>query len=283
MAEILKGAPVAAALSERLFLRIQALKEKGVEPCLAVVRVGVRDEDLAYERGIEKRCEKLGVCLVRRVLDENASQEELLSVIDSVNKDNSVQGCLMMRPLPKHMDEDLCRNALSCEKDIDGITDSSLAGVFTGSGKGFPPCTAAACIEILDHYGVDLAGKNAVVVGRSLVVGKPLAMLLMARNATVTVCHTRTQDLAAECRRGDILLAAAGRAGVIKKGAFASGQVIIDVGINSDGNGGLVGDVDTDAAMEIAAAVTPVPGGVGAVTTTVLVKHLVEAAERSLG
>ena len=283
MAEILKGAEVTAALNARLSQRAEKLKAMSVMPCLAIVRVGARDEDLAYERGAEKRCAAIGVEVKKFVLEQAASQEELIKLIESINEDENIHGCLLLRPLPKHMDEELIRNALRPEKDIDGITDISLGGVFTASGKGYAPCTAAACVEILDHFGIEPEGKKAVIVGRSLVVGKPLAMLLMARNATVTVCHTRTKNLAEECRGADILIAAAGRAGVVGAGSFSEGQTVIDVGINADENGKLVGDADFDAAMAEAGAVTPVPGGVGTVTTSVLVKHVIEAAERSAG
>lgn len=283
MAKVLKGAEVTAALNAKLSQRAEALRQKGVEPCLAIVRVGARDEDLAYERGAEKRCAAIGVQVKKLVLEQTASQDELLRLIESVNGDKSIHGCLLLRPLPKHMDEELVRNALRPEKDVDGITDISLGGVFTSSGKGYAPCTAAACVEILDHFGIEIEGKRAVIVGRSLVVGKPLAMLLMARNATVTVCHTRTRNLPEECRRADILIAAAGRAGVVGAGSFSEGQTVIDVGINADENGKLVGDADFEAAMAQAGAVTPVPGGVGTVTTSVLVKHVIEAAERSAG
>ena len=282
MAEILKGAEVTAALNASLSQRAEKLKAGGVVPCLAIVRVGARDEDLAYERGAEKRCAAIGVEVKKFVLEQAASQEELIKLIESINEDGNIHGCLLLRPLPKHMDEELIRNALRPEKDIDGITDISLGGVFTASGKGYAPCTAAACVEILDHFGIEPEGKKAVIVGRSLVVGRPLAMLLMARNATVTVCHTRTKNLAEECRRADILIAAAGRAGVVGAGSFSEGQTVIDVGINADENGKLVGDADFDAAMAEAGAVTPVPGGVGTVTTSVLVKHVIEAAERSV-
>lgn len=283
MAKVLKGAEVTAALNSSLSQRAEKLKAAGVVPCLAIVRVGARDEDLAYERGAEKRCAAIGVEVKKLVLEQTASQDELLRLIESVNGDSSIHGCLLLRPLPKHMDEELVRNALRPEKDVDGITDISLGGVFTSSGKGYAPCTAAACVEILDHFRIEIEGKRAVIVGRSLVVGKPLAMLLMARNATVTVCHTRTKNLEEECRRADILVAAAGRAGVVGAGSFSEGQTVIDVGINADENGKLVGDADFEAAMAEAGAVTPVPGGVGTVTTSVLVKHVIEAAERSAG
>ena len=283
MAELWKGAPVAAALTERLIPRAQALAEKGVTPTLAIVRVGERPEDLSYERGALKRCEKVGIAVRQYLLTSEATQTDLMEVIEDINRDDSIHGCLMFRPLPKHMDEAAACAALSPAKDVDGITAGSLAAVFSGSGAGYPPCTAQACLEILDHYGYELKGKRAVVVGRSLVIGKPVSMLLLGRHATVTVCHTRTADLAAECRRAEVLVAAAGKAGAVSAQCLAPGQVVLDVGINVDENGNLVGDVDFAAAETTVDAITPVPGGVGAVTTSVLARHVIEAAEKAIG
>ena len=283
MAELWKGAPVAAALTERLIPRAQALVEKGVTPTLAIVRVGERPEDLSYERGALKRCEKVGIVVRQYLLTSEATQADLMEVIEDINRDDSIHGCLMFRPLPKHMDEAAACAALSPAKDVDGITAGSLAAVFSGSGAGYPPCTAQACLEILDHYGYELKGKRAVVVGRSLVIGKPVSMLLLGRHATVTICHTRTADLPAECRRADLLVAAAGKAGAVSAQCLASGQVVLDVGINVDEDGNLVGDVDFAAAENTVEAITPVPGGVGAVTTSVLARHVIEAAEKAIG
>lgn len=283
MAELWKGAPVAAALTERLIPRAQALMEKGVTPTLAIVRVGERPEDLSYERGALKRCEKVGIAVRQFLLTSEATQTDLMEVIEEINRDDGIHGCLMFRPLPKHMDEAAACAALSPAKDVDGITAGSLAAVFSGSGAGYPPCTAQACLEILDHYGYELKGKRAVVVGRSLVIGKPVSMLLLGRHATVTICHTRTVDLAAECRRAEVLVAAAGKAGAVSAQCLSPGQVVLDVGINVDENGNLVGDVDFAAAEATVDAITPVPGGVGAVTTSVLASHVIEAAEKAIG
>ena len=281
MAELWKGAPAAAALTEQLIPRAQALRERGIVPTLAIIRVGERPEDLSYERGAMKRCEKVGIAVRQFLLTAVSSQADLMDVIEEVNRDQSIHGCLLFRPLPRHMDEQAACAALAPEKDVDGITPGSLAAVFAGSGAGYPPCTAQACLELLDHYGYELKGKRAVVVGRSLVIGKPVSMLLLGRHATVTICHTRTADLPAECRRADVLIAAAGKAGVIGADCLSPGQVVIDVGINADENGNLVGDVDFAAAEPVAGAITPVPGGVGAVTTSVLARHVIEAAEKA--
>ena len=281
MAEHWRGAPVAQALTERLAAQADQLKARGIIPTLAIVRVGERPEDLSYERGALKRCEKVGIQVKQFVLPKESSHGDLLEVIHQINADRAIHGCLLFRPLPPQMDEEAICAALDPAKDVDGITAGSLAAVFTGRGAGYPPCTAQACLEILDHYGCDLTGKRAVVVGRSLVVGKPLAMLLLGCNATVTLCHTRTADLPAECRRAEVLIAAAGAANMIGRDYLAPGQLVLDVGINVDQEGNLVGDVDFAAADEVAAAVTPVPGGVGAVTTSVLAAHVLRAAGQS--
>lgn len=280
MAELLKGAPVVNALNERLIEEVEALKAKDVIPALAIVRVGEKGDDIAYERGAVKRCERIGVAVRLVTLPEETTQEELLRQLHGLNGDDAVHGVLLLRPLPKGFDDDLVRNALSPEKDIDGITDASLSAVFTGGGVGYPPCTAEACMEILDHYGVDLKGKKAAVVGRSLVVGKPVAMMLLGRNATVTICHSRTVDMPGACREAEVLIVAIGRAKMVDKNYLAPGQTVIDVGINVLEDGSLCGDVDFEAAKGVVAAVTPVPGGVGTVTTSVLVKHVVEAAKK---
>ena len=283
MAEIWKGAPVAEALNARAIAQVEALGARGIHPTLAIIRVGERPDDLSYERGAMKRCEKLGVQVRRFLLPQQASQAQLLEAIAQVNGDPGIHGCLLLRPLPPQMDEEAARRALSPAKDVDGITDGSLAGVFTGSGEGYPPCTAQACIEILDHYGYSLQGKRAVVVGRSQVVCKPEAMLLLARHATVTICHTRTQDLPGICRGADLVIAAAGKPRMLTQAYFAPGQVVLDVGIHVLEDGSMCGDVDDEAAQQLAAAVTPVPGGVGTVTTSVLAAQVVAAAGKAVG
>ncbi len=283
MAELLKGAQVADALNASLAQEIEALNVKGVHPTLAIVRVGERGDDIAYERGAMKRCEKVGVTARQVTLPADISEDALLKQIEALNADTSVHGVLLFRPLPKGLNDDRVRNALAPEKDVDGITDGSLAGVFTGNGVGFPPCTPQACMEVLAYNGIDPKGKRAVVIGRSLVVGKPAAMMLLSRHATVTICHTRTADMPAVCREGEILIVSAGRAGIVDKSYLSPGQVVIDVGINVNEDGSMCGDVKFEDAEAIVGAVTPVPGGVGTVTTSVLVKHVVEAAKRQTG
>lgn len=280
MAKQLLGKEVTAALNERIKADVAALNAKGIKPTLGIIRVGERPDDLSYERGATKRCETLGVECKKYLLPADVSQEELLKVIDEVNKDDNIHGVLMFRPLPKHIDQNVVENALAAEKDVDCQTDASLGGVFTGKKIGFPPCTPQACMEILDHYGIDCTGKKAVVIGRSLVVGKPAAQMLIKKNATVTTCHTRTIDMPSVTREAEILIVAAGRAGVVGAEYVSEGQIVIDVGINVNEEGKLCGDVDYAAVEPIVEAITPVPGGVGSVTTSVLVGHVVEAAMR---
>lgn len=281
MAEVLKGAAVVAALNEKMMADIEALKAKGTYPTLAILRVGEREDDISYERGATKRCETVGVAVKNVILPADVAQDVLMQNIDALNKDNSVHGVLIFRPLPKHLDEEAVRQALLPAKDVDGITDGSLAGVFTGNGNGYAPCTAQACMEILDFYNIDCTGKRAVVVGRSLVVGKPASIMLQQRNATVTMCHTKTVDMPSVVRGAEIVIVAAGKAGAVTKDYLSPGQVVIDVGINWDAEAGkLCGDVKFDDAEAIVAAITPVPGGVGTVTTSVLVSHVVDAAKK---
>lgn len=280
MAELLKGAPVAEAINKRSSEIVEQLKAKGIDTTLAIVRVGENPSDISYEKGAMKRCAGVGVQVKNVLLPADVDEKTVLDTIEDLNKDEKVHGVLIFRPLPKHISDTKVRAALAPEKDIDGITEMSLAGVFTGTGVGFAPCTAQACIEILDHYGVDCKGKRAVVVGRSLVVGKPAAMMLMAKNATVTVCHTRTVNMPETVKNGEIVIVAAGKAGAVGEGFFSEGQYVVDVGINVNEEGKLCGDVDFAAAENVVGAITPVPGGVGTVTTSVLVNHVAVAALR---
>lgn len=280
MAELLKGAPVAAALTEELTGRVQALNAAGITPTLAILRVGERPDDVSYETAAIKRCAKVGVAVKRFPLPERCSALELRAVIEHINAVPDVHGCLMFRPLPDREMEAMACELLDPAKDVDCMTAGSLAAVFTGKGTGYPPCTAQACMEILAHYGVDLTGKRTVVVGRSLVIGKPVSMMLQAKNATVTMCHTKTVNMSGVCRNAEVLIAAAGKAGMVDRSCVSPGQVVIDVGINVDEDGKLCGDAAFEQVEPVVRAITPVPGGVGAVTTAVLCKHVVEAAEK---
>ena len=291
MAKRLLGKEVNEALVASLQARTAALREKGVVPTLGIIRLGENPSDLSYEKGATKRAEEVGVAVKNYILPETATKEEVLAVIDQVNADDSVHGVLMFRPLPKHLkaDQDEICNRLAPKKDVDSMTHMSNAGVFEGQALGYAPCTPAACMEILDHYGIDCKGKNAVVIGRSLVVGKPAAMMLMAKNATVTICHTKTVNTAEICRNADIIVSAAGVLNSLTKDFVRPGQVVIDVSMNwnpekitAKGKGGMSGDCVFEEVEPIVDAITPVPGGVGAVTTSVLIGHVVEAAKRSL-
>jgi len=289
MAKRLLGKEVNEALVANLQTRTAALKEKGVTATLGIIRLGENPSDLSYERGATKRAEEVGVAVKNFVLPEDATKEDVLKVIDQVNADATIHGVLMFRPLPKHLkaDQDEICNRLDPKKDVDSMTHMSNAGVFEGQDLGYAPCTPAACMEILDYYGIDCKGKNAVVIGRSLVVGKPAAMMLMAKNATVTICHTKTVNTAEVCKGADIIVTAAGVLNSLTKDFVREGQIVIDVSMNwnpekitSKGKGGMSGDCVFEEVEPIVEAITPVPGGVGAVTTTVLMKHVVEAAEK---
>lgn len=277
----LRGMPAAKAMLADLQVKVDHLKEKGIVPKLTVVRVGARADDLSYERGIYKRFEGVGAKVETIELPVTVTQEELENVIVSLNKDISVHGVLLFRPLPKSLDEIRIKSLLSEEKDVDCLTSANDAHLFAGDKKGYPPCTPQAVMEILEHYEIDLTGKKVTVVGRSMVVGKPVAMLLLAKNATVTICHTRTKNLQEECRNADILIACAGVPKMITSEYVREGQVVIDVGIHVVDDK-MCGDVDYDNVSEIVDAITPVPGGVGSVTTTVLLKHTIMSAEKSL-
>lgn len=280
MATILKGAPVVAAMNEANAALCAQLQQKGIQPTLAILRVGEREDDLSYERGVIARCGKVGVAVRQFILPADATQEQLLEQITQINADDTIHGCLLFRPLPKQFDDRTIRAALAPEKDIDGITDGSLAGVFTNTNLGYAPCTAQACLEILKYYGVPLCGKRAVVIGRSLVVGKPAAMMLDKENATVTLCNSRTQNLAQLCQQADIVVVAMGKAGAVDGSFLRSGQTVVDVGIHVGADGKLCGDVDFASAEPVVESITPVPGGVGTVTTSVLVGHVVQAAAK---
>lgn len=284
MAKLLTGKEVSADLAERLAPRIERLAQAGTVPCLAIVRMGERPDDLSYERTAMKRADALGIAVRRFALAADAPQAELEAVIDAVNADDAIHGCLMFRPLPAHINERAVCDRLAPEKDIDGIGAASLAGVFADTGEGFPPATAQACLETLDFYGIPVAGKRVVVLGRSLVIGRPVAMMLLARHATVTMAHSRTEDAAAHTREADIVVCATGQARAFGPEFFAPGQTVLDVGINFDETGNLCGDVDFTAVEPLLGedgAVTPVPGGLGGVTTGVTLAHVVRAAERA--
>ena len=281
MTQILKGGPAAEKIAEDLTHRIARLRELGTVPCLAIVRAGDDEGAAAYERGASRRCASLGIELKRCVLPDDVTEGELLRLIAELNGDETVHGVLVLQPMPESIDMAHVRAALDPDKDVDGITNGSLAGVYSGSGEGYPPCCAESCMEMLKYYGIPTDGKHAVIVGRSLVVGRPAAMLLMHGNATVTVCHRKTENLALIAKSADILIMAAGEPGLADREFLSPGQVVLDVGVSLDPvSGKLTGDVDGKAAEDVVAALTPVIGGSGAVTNTVLAAHVVRAAEK---
>lgn len=274
-----RGMPAVKAMAEDFKSRVAQLKDRGVYPKLAVVRVGEREDDIAYEKGIMKRfgAVEAEVEVIKLPLDIDGISFE--QTIERLNDDDKVHGIMVFRPLPKQLSDDRLKELIRPDKDVDSISMVNAAKVFAGDSTGYAPCTAQAVMELLEHYKVDLTGKRVVIVGRSLVVGKPLAMLMLGKNATVTVCHTRTKNIEEECRRADILVACAGSAKMIKTAYTNQGQIVVDVGINFV-DGVMCGDVDYAEVAENVAAITPVPGGVGTVTTSVLLKHTLESAQR---
>ncbi|MDR1256312.1 MAG: bifunctional 5,10-methylenetetrahydrofolate dehydrogenase/5,10-methenyltetrahydrofolate cyclohydrolase [Spirochaetaceae bacterium] len=279
---LLSGKDVAAAMQEQMKKDVDALKAKGINPTLGIIRMGEKPNDISYEKGATKNCEAVGVAVKNYVLPEDAPQAELLKVIQSANDDKNVHGILLFRPLPKQIDDNAARAALLPAKDMDGITDGSMAGIYSDSGAGYPPCTAESVIKILDHYKVEVAGKEVVVLGRSTVIGKPVSMLLLKKNGTVTVCHSKTKDLPKKVQAADVVVVAMGRAWSVGKECFKAGQYVIDVGVNAKPNGekGTCGDVKTEEVEPIVAGISPVPGGVGSVTSANLVSHVIAAASK---
>lgn len=275
----LKGTEVSAKLKEQVFSVVSSMN--GYVPTAAIVRVGERPDDLSYERSAMKKMTAFGMESRSFVFPEDISQAKFKAEFEKINDDPAIDGILLLRPLPSQIDGHLPEKLIRPEKDLDGISPVNAAKVFAGEADGFAPCTAEAVIEVLKAFDIPMEGKHAVVVGRSMVVGRPLSMLLLQENATVTICHTRTKNLKAVCQSADILIAAAGKAEMLTGEYAAPGAVVIDVGINVDENGKLCGDVKWEGIEDTASAATPVPGGVGAVTTAVLAKHLARAAAKS--
>ncbi len=275
--EILKGLPVAESINEKLIAQLENFE--GAVPHLAIIRVGEKPDDMSYERGATKKMDKIGFRCTSFVFDADIDNDSFQKEFDMINDDDDIDGILLLRPLPKHIDEKSILDRIDPRKDLDGISAVNMAKVYSGDESGYAPCTAEAVIEMLDFAGVDLKGKNVAVVGRSLVIGKPVSMLLMKKNATVTICHTKTVDMPGICKKADIVVAAAGVAKMINESYIGENAVVIDVGINVDEEGKLCGDVDFERITDTASMATPVPGGVGSVTTSVLAKHLMKAAK----
>ena len=281
MGEIIKGKPVGDALSEVLKGECEGLVKEGIQPKLAILRVGAKPNDLSYEKGALKKCETIGIATEVTELPDGTTQDQYIETLQKLNDDSSVHGILTFRPLPEGIDEDVIKNVIAPEKDVDCFSPMNTAKLMEGDKTGFPPCTPTAVVEILKHYNVPLKGANVVVLGRSMVVGKPVSMLLLGENATVTICHSKTKDLPKVCADADVLVAGVGRARMVTADYIKEGAVVIDVGINAKPEGGgICGDVDTDDVVGKASMVTPVPAGVGSVTTSILAKHVIKACKQ---
>ncbi len=281
MANLLKGKCVADAINENSIALVNELKNKNITPTLATFRIGGNEADIAYESNINKRANNIGVKVINNVFDINIEVDEFIKEVNKANLDKNIHGILIFRPLP--FNDELIRNLIVAEKDVDGSSSDSLAAIFTNTNKGFAPCTAEAAMKILDYYNIDLVGKNVVVIGRSLVVGKPLSMLLLNRNATVTICHSKSKDIASISKKADIVIAAIGRTEMLNKDYFSNKQTVIDVGINySVEKNKLCGDVLFEEVERVVENITPVPGGVGSVTNAILINHVVLSAYKDI-
>ncbi|ACO85580.1 bifunctional 5,10-methylenetetrahydrofolate dehydrogenase/5,10-methenyltetrahydrofolate cyclohydrolase [Clostridium botulinum] len=281
MTKILYGNEVALKIKEDLNLRIDKLKEKNIIPKLAILRMGNKPDDIAYERSIIKSCEKLNIETKVEELNEDILEEDFLKLMESLNNEKEIHGILVFRPYPKHLNENTINSSIALNKDVDCMHPLNLERIFEGDLNQFVPCTPEAVIEILKYYDIDLKGKNIVIINRSMVVGKPLSMMVLSNNATVTICHSKTIDLPSITKKADIVVTAIGKAKLIKEEYFNEDSIVMDVSINVDENGKLCGDVDFENVKEKVGAITPVPKGVGSVTTTLLLKHIVDAAERN--
>jgi methylenetetrahydrofolate dehydrogenase (NADP+) / methenyltetrahydrofolate cyclohydrolase len=275
----LTGKPVVESLRENIKSRVATLGEKNIHPTLLLIRVGEREDDLSYERSILKNCDLLGIKITVKQLPVEITMEEIRKVFVEANEDSNIHGIMIFRPLPDHLDPEEIRNLIDPAKDIDCMSPINLEKVFEGNSDGFAPCTPKAVIELLKHYEIPLKGANVVVAGRSLVVGKPLGMLLLDENATVTICHSRTKDMPSVTAKADIVVAAIGKAKFMNEDFFSEHSIVVDVGINDDGNGSICGDVDFDNVFDQVKAITPAIGGVGLITTTLLLGHVVQACE----
>ena len=279
MTRLLEGKPVAQQINERTYTLIEMLAEKGITPTLAIYRIGSNKSDVSYEKSIIKRCEELGIKVVKRQFEEEVNEEEFFDTLEKDNYDSYVHGILVFRPLPEYFDQDMLRRRIDYRKDVDGCSDACLAGLFIIKNSDFLPCTAQSAMEILDYYDIDISGKNVVVIGRSLVIGKPISMLMLNKDATVTICHSKTKNIEQIASKADILISAIGKAELIDKSYTNPNQTIVDVGVSwHEGKGKLVGDVNFDEVKDHVKDITPVPGGVGSVTTAILLNHVVVAA-----
>jgi methylenetetrahydrofolate dehydrogenase (NADP+)/methenyltetrahydrofolate cyclohydrolase len=279
----LTGKPVADFLRENIRSRIEELKKNDIIPRILIIRVGQREDDIVYERSILKNCEKMGIQSIVKELPVTVTLDDLNIVIEEANKNDHIHGIMLFRPLPKHLDYEIISRMIDPLKDIDCMSPLNMENVFEGNKSGFAPCTPEAVVEMLKYYKMPLKGANIVVVGRSLVVGRPLSMLLLDENATVTICHSKTKDMKSVTKNADIVVAAIGKAKFMSEEFFTESSIVIDVGINEDENGNICGDVDYDSVFGKVKALNPAAGGVGTITTTILLDHVVKACERMTG
>lgn len=282
MTQILKGKPVVEALKERISEETVSLKRKAIEPTLAIIRVGTRPDDVFYEKSIIRNCDSVGIKTKVFEVQADIDMDKFSAIVKEVNDDKSVHGIMLFRPLPNQLDIDAIKHMIDPLKDVDCINPENLRRVFEGDDSGFPPCTPEAVVEILKHYDIPLEGSNAVIINSSMVVGKPLAMMLLKEESTITVCHIKTRELSQIASKADIVISAVGKAKLFGEEYFSDGTLVIDVGINDDGNGKICGDVDYERVNDKVKGITPVPGGVGTVTTAILLKHVVEACKKQI-
>lgn len=279
MANILKGKEVVKKVKESMKRDVKDLNNRGITPTLAIIRLGENPDDIAYERSILKNCDGVGIEGEVYEKDENISTEDLISLIEELNTDNNVHGILIFRPLPKHIDEDIIAKTISPLKDVDCMNPLNLEKIFEGNMEGFAPCTPKAAVMIMDHYNIPLEGAHVVIINRSMVVGRPLSMMLLGKNSTVTICHSKTKDLKGFTNSADVVVTALGRPKYVTDEYFNEKSIVIDVGISFDENGKMAGDVDFDNVSSKVEAITPVPGGVGSLTTSILLSHVILAAK----
>lgn len=280
MTNILSGKPVVMRLKEEIKNRVEIQKSRNIIPKMAILRVGRSEDDIAYEKSIVKGCNSVGIETKIIEMSIDITIDKIKESIININNDDSIHGILIFRPLPKHLDENEIASIIDPKKDIDCMTPFNLGMVFKGDKDCFAPCTAVGVVELLKYYDIPLIGANIILIGSSIVVGKPLSMLLLREKATVTLCNSKTKNLSDLSKRADIVIAALGRGRFVTSDFFSEGAVAIDVGINDDGHGGICGDIDYENVLSKVSAITPVPGGVGTITTAVLMKQLIFACEK---
>ncbi|MDL2311138.1 bifunctional 5,10-methylenetetrahydrofolate dehydrogenase/5,10-methenyltetrahydrofolate cyclohydrolase [Peptostreptococcaceae bacterium OttesenSCG-928-C18] len=282
MDAVLSSNELAKKLEEDIISRVKTLTQKGETPKLAILRVGENPNDISYEKSLLKKGDSYGIDVQQVIVDENISTEELKSKMEELNNDNSVTGIIMFRPLPKHIDEDLIQETISWKKDVDCMSPLNLAKIFQGDFSSFQPATPYASMKILEYYNIDLSGKNVAIVNRSMVLGKPLAMMVLGKNGTPTICHSRTKDLKKVLQEADVVVTATGRAKSLTREFLTRDSIVIDVGVSMGEDGKLSGDADYEDLKDFVKGITPRLGGVGKITSTLLMDQLVQAKENSL-